>query len=95
MPGDESTGCVPIPLEYLRLPVETELGHEPLECSLGAGGELRVWYFTTSAGKELWGGQLSAHIFAEVACLVSARGQLALTLEQILGDTQTSPPPGA
>jgi len=61
---------------------------------VGAGGELRVWYFTTSGGQELWGGQLSAHIYAEVACLVSARGQLALTLEQILGGSQTSPPPG-
>ncbi|MGD9315888.1 MAG: hypothetical protein PVG56_03560, partial [Anaerolineae bacterium] len=61
---------------------------------VGAGGELRVWYFVTSADQELWGGQLSAHIYAEVACLVSARGQLALTLEQILGGSQTSPPPG-
>jgi len=60
-----------------------------------AGGSLALWYFVPQGSSEaLWGGTLTGHVWATVGCILSARGQLALTFEQILDGYTTSAPPG-
>jgi len=69
-------------------------------CSMRAkgGGGLSGWYFWAyddqNNRQDIYGGQLSAHVYATAACVVSARGELALTLEQLGPSGQISAPPG-
>ncbi|MCE2850048.1 MAG: hypothetical protein LW717_02445, partial [Chloroflexaceae bacterium] len=54
-----------------------------------ANGELRGWYFkqiSPPSGTPIsWGGYISAGVYGEAACLVSARGQLSLELYETTG----------
>ncbi len=51
-------------------------------------GEIRGWYLknATIAGNEAWGGYLSAGAYAEAVCLVSARGQVSLSIAYTTND---------
>jgi hypothetical protein len=60
-----------------------------------AGGDLRFWYFwDTAEDQPIYGGQLSGHAEATVACVLSGRAQLSLTLAEVNDGGTVPPPPG-
>lgn len=69
---------------YISVGLEVPIYADGCMRDVKANGELRGWYFeqvsppTTSP--VAWGGYLSAGVYGEAACLVSARGQLSLEI---------------
>jgi hypothetical protein len=56
-----------------------------------AGLGVRVWYLMNQAGIGTYGGDLSGYVYAQVACILSARGNLTLGYARLdQGGTQYS-----
>ena len=68
---------------YISVAISVPIYNNGCTLEVIATGEIRGWYFkqiAPSVGTESWGGYLSARVSAEVACLVSAAGQLSLEI---------------
>lgn len=74
---------------YISVGVQVPIYTDGCMREVKANGELRGWYFKQisppSSTPISWGGYLSAGVYGEAACLVSARGQLSLSLYETTG----------
>ena len=71
---------------YISVAISVPIYNNGCTLEVIATGEIRGWYFkqiAPSVGTESWGGYLSARVSAEVACLVSAAGQLSLEISSV------------
>jgi hypothetical protein len=91
-PGTDTTTYVGL---YLAVDGDFPIYNEGCLLDVTAGGEIRFWYFQPSnSATPTYGGQLQGSVYGEFACILSARGDLSLTLEQVNPGNQSSPPPG-
>lgn len=68
---------------YISVGVQIPIYQDGCMREVIANGELRGWYFeriSAPPAPASWGGYLTAGVSGEAACLVSARGQLTLTI---------------
>lgn len=68
---------------YISVGVQVPIYKDGCMREVIANGEMRGWYFEQIApvtSAVAWGGYLSAGVSGEAACLVSARGQLSLSI---------------
>ncbi|MFN5928816.1 MAG: hypothetical protein ACK45X_11945, partial [Roseiflexaceae bacterium] len=74
---------------YISVGIEVPIYTDGCMREVKANGELRGWYFkqiSPPSGTPIsWGGYISAGVYGEAACLVSARGQLSLELYETTG----------
>ncbi len=74
---------------YISVGIEVPIYSDGCMREVKANGELRGWYFKQlsppSSAPISWGGYISAGVYGEAACLVSARGQLSLELYESTG----------
>ena len=56
--------------------------------SVGANGELHIWYFT--GNPDVYGGQMQGSVYGEIGCVMSARGTLFLGAEQLAEDGRSA-----
>ena len=72
---------------YISVSISVPIYNNGCMLEVIATGEIRGWYFKQisppSVSPEAWGGYLSARVSAEVACLVSAAGQLSLEISSV------------
>lgn len=71
---------------YISVAISVPIYNNGCTLEVIATGEIRGWYFkqiAPSVGPEAWGGYLSARVSAEVACLVSAAGQISLEISSV------------
>jgi len=72
---------------YISVSISVPIYNNGCTLEVIATGEIRGWYFKQlsppSVSPEAWGGYLSARVSAEVACLVSAAGQLSLEISSV------------
>ncbi|MFM2309457.1 MAG: hypothetical protein RLY87_1578 [Chloroflexota bacterium] len=70
---------------YISVSISVPIYNNGCTLEVIATGELRGWKLklVTSGSTEVYGGYLSARVSAEVACLVSATGQLSLEISQV------------
>jgi hypothetical protein len=54
---------------------------------VGLNGELQGWYF--GGDPDIYGGQIRGSVYGELGCLISARGKLALSGEQLAENGET------
>ncbi|MBN1888317.1 MAG: hypothetical protein JW850_10015 [Thermoflexales bacterium] len=79
---------------YLAVSGDFPLVDDGCMLKVSAGGEIRGWYFKPVNGDAIYGGQLRGSVWGKFACILSARGDLSLTLERVMDGAQSSPPPG-
>ena len=80
---------------YLAVNGDFPIYNEDCLLNVTAGGEIRFWYFQPSNESDpIYGGQLQGSVYGEFACVLSARGDLSLTLEKVNAGNHSSPPSG-
>ena len=71
---------------YLRFYGDVPLYDYGCLFNVRVGGKIAVWYFADTSpqhsGPDAWGGQLGGYVTGQLLCVVSARGDLTLTLYQ-------------
>ncbi|MFM2031968.1 MAG: hypothetical protein RLZZ297_733, partial [Chloroflexota bacterium] len=70
---------------YISVSISVPIYNNGCTLEVIATGEVRGWYMKaiTTASADAYGGYISARLSAEVACLVSAAGQLSLEISQV------------
>ncbi|NOZ71366.1 MAG: hypothetical protein GXP38_05540, partial [Chloroflexi bacterium] len=71
---------------YLRFYGDVPIYNYGCLFNVHVGGKLALWYFADTnpehSGADAWGGQLGGYVTGQLLCVVSARGDLTLTLYQ-------------
>lgn len=71
---------------YLRFYGDVPIYNYSCLFRVTVGGKIAVWYFADTnpehSGNDAWGGQLGGYVTGQILCVVSARGDLTLTLYQ-------------
>jgi hypothetical protein len=66
---------------YARAQGEIPIVQDGCWLKLSVGGEVEVWYFTGD-GQSAYGGSLRGYAHGEALCVVSARGDVSLTMNK-------------